>query len=326
MAGEPSRSAKEFVTLLVQSEKTGPLRILGLSSGAAEDELFLARQGHAVIASDSDIQKTLPAVQEGRAEGRQIEGRSIDLKAPIPLEDASVDAIYWRLGAQYLTNQELTQAAKEMYRVLRPGGTIYVVVKSKSDPYYQQFGGTEGSDGMVRYQDSQDKQWYSRNFLDDDAVRKIFEQFGEPTVTHSQEKLYQDIHESALTTFVGQKPDRAMGEEKGGIDLNAADSTLQVNATGQAMKFHIDPAMLERVENAPGLTPVILNIEPLDSLPAFLGLREDGGAENVVSATYGDGGRRRNVVRRVSVPVPRLRPEITQISSGYSRPYSAGSS
>ena len=61
----------------------------------------------------------------------------------------------------------------------------------------------------------------------------------------------------------------------GGIDLNAVDRTLSVDSAGQALRFHIDPAMLEKLEAAPGITPVILNIQPMKDLRQFLGLREE---------------------------------------------------
>ena len=41
---------------------------------------------------------------------------------------------------------------------------------------------------------------------------------------------------------------------------------------GVGSKFHIDPAMLERLQNAPGFVPVVIDVQPLKDLPAFLGL------------------------------------------------------
>ena len=64
--------------------------------------------------------------------------------------------------------------------------------------------------------------------------------------------------------------------DKGGINLNPVDKTLDVDAAqgAAAMKFNIDPAMLKEYQSAPGFVPVIMNIEPLESLPAFLGASE----------------------------------------------------
>jgi hypothetical protein len=38
------------------------------------------------------------------------------------------------------------------------------------------------------------------------------------------------------------------------------------------MKFHLDPAMLAQLQNAPGFVPVIISIRPMRDIKAFLGL------------------------------------------------------
>ncbi len=58
----------------------------------------------------------------------------------------------------------------------------------------------------------------------------------------------------------------------GGIDLNADNLTLQTKSQSGQIKFHTDPALLARFKDAPGLMPVIMNIQPLDDLKIFLGL------------------------------------------------------
>jgi hypothetical protein len=74
-------------------------------------------------------------------------------------------------------------------------------------------------------------------------------------------------------------PDRAMAENTGGIDLNAVDGALSVDGAGAgagtALRFNIDPAMLEKLEAAPGITPVIINIQPLRDVRQFLGIRPE---------------------------------------------------
>ena len=60
-------------------------------------------------------------------------------------------------------------------------------------------------------------------------------------------------------------------EEKGGIDLSS-DKALIVHNNGQAIQFHIDPAQLQRLQNAPGFSPTIVSIKPLRNLRRFLGI------------------------------------------------------
>lgn len=62
----------------------------------------------------------------------------------------------------------------------------------------------------------------------------------------------------------------AIEGKKGGIDLTPANMNLQTQNSGGEIKFHLDPAMLQQLQNAPGFVPVIINIKPLENLRIFL--------------------------------------------------------
>jgi len=87
----------------------------------------------------------------------------------------------------------------------------------------------------------------------------------------------------------------------GGIDLTPANMNIQIKTgsptslsrdsrpwaeafgddkailsqNGKGIKFHLDSAMLRQLQNAPGFTPIIINIEPMADLRQFLGLSQD---------------------------------------------------
>jgi hypothetical protein len=61
----------------------------------------------------------------------------------------------------------------------------------------------------------------------------------------------------------------------GGIDLTSANMNLQTRNSGGEIKFHIDPAMLQQLQNVPGFVPVIINIKPMTRLKEFLGINEE---------------------------------------------------
>ena len=67
---------------------------------------------------------------------------------------------------------------------------------------------------------------------------------------------------------------KAALQDLGGIDLTS-DKALEVRNNGLSIKFNIDPAMLAQLQNAPGFTPVIINIQPLTSLSEFLGVSQE---------------------------------------------------
>ncbi len=64
--------------------------------------------------------------------------------------------------------------------------------------------------------------------------------------------------------------DRAMLRDPGGIDLTPGKIALKTRDIGEAIKFNSDPAMLQRLQKASGVTPVIIGIHSLDSLRKFM--------------------------------------------------------
>ena len=60
---------------------------------------------------------------------------------------------------------------------------------------------------------------------------------------------------------------------KGGIDLSS-ENELLVQNNGQSIKFHIDPAQLQELQNSLGFVPVIINIQPMNNVREFLGITD----------------------------------------------------
>ncbi len=69
---------------------------------------------------------------------------------------------------------------------------------------------------------------------------------------------------------------------KGGIDFNSDLMDLQAQnpstgswqGSGGDIKLNIDPAILKQLQDAPGFTPVIINIQPMKDVRLFLGLQQ----------------------------------------------------
>ena len=60
----------------------------------------------------------------------------------------------------------------------------------------------------------------------------------------------------------------------GGIDLTPANMNVQVKTGSQEsndqIKFHLNPAMLAQLQKSPGFVPVVVSMQPLKSVAAFL--------------------------------------------------------
>jgi diguanylate cyclase (GGDEF)-like protein len=68
------------------------------------------------------------------------------------------------------------------------------------------------------------------------------------------------------------KNNKAMISNTGGIDLTAGKTPLEIQNSGEGIKFHLDPAQLAALRNAPGFTPVIISVQPMTDLKRFLGI------------------------------------------------------
>ena len=67
----------------------------------------------------------------------------------------------------------------------------------------------------------------------------------------------------------------AINSKHGGIDLTRDRMGLQVQDDGQSVQFKFDPAMIQQLQNSSGLTPVIIDIQPMTTtVPMFLGLSD----------------------------------------------------
>jgi len=75
--------------------------------------------------------------------------------------------------------------------------------------------------------------------------------------------------DKAMITPMNVKKDVNNTRNLGGIDLTS-DKALLVQNSGQGIKFHIDPAMFQQLQNAPGFVPIIINIQPMNNLRDFL--------------------------------------------------------
>jgi hypothetical protein len=104
---------------------------------------------------------------------------------------------------------------------------------------------------------------------------KFYKIFGDFKRNFKPEELKMDLAMSA--NYFHAVPSNVA--RNGGIDFTS-DKALSVQNNGQGIKFHIDPAQLAQLQNAPGFVPVIINIQPMTNLRDFLGLKEQ---ENNVS-------------------------------------------
>lgn len=136
MGGEPSDAGRDA---LARYQGARVKDLLELGPGQGRDTLLFAAAGITVTALDYAEpgldQIADKATQAGLA--GSIHPVVADVRALLPLADASVDAVYAHmLLCMSLTTAEVEKLIAEVQRVLRPGGLFVYSVRNTSDAHY----------------------------------------------------------------------------------------------------------------------------------------------------------------------------------------------
>lgn len=125
---EPQLDFKHFVKWLRKDQKVDleGLRVLDLGSGTGKNSLFLAERGSNVVGIE--LSKTAVRMAKERAEARELDAhfQTGDIGTTIPYEDANFDVILDVVSSNSLTEAERRVYIKEMKRLLKPGGYVFV--------------------------------------------------------------------------------------------------------------------------------------------------------------------------------------------------------
>lgn len=110
---------------------------VGISTGGvAEIRMAEANPKRHIVATTIDEEGVAFAqkyIAEKHLDG-QIETKIEDVAEPLPYRDAYFDYVYARLVLHYLPKDKLVAALAELHRVLKPGGRLFVVVRSTQCP------------------------------------------------------------------------------------------------------------------------------------------------------------------------------------------------
>ena len=96
------------------------------------------------------------------------------------------------------------------------------------------------------------------------------------TLPNNPAQLIKD-HEKEISDQIGIEKRK----DTGGIDFTPPQIHLETKIesdkgmlhVGYGIQFHIDPAILQQLKDAPGFVPVIINIQPMRNLKSFLETR-----------------------------------------------------
>ncbi|TLS42619.1 class I SAM-dependent methyltransferase [Streptomyces montanus] len=112
--------------------------VLELGSGHGRDALFFAREGFTVRATDFSATglDQLRAAARAQDVTERVTTVVHDVRDPLPLPDASVDAVFAHmLLCMALSTSEIHALVDEVRRVLRPGGVFVYTVRHTGDAH-----------------------------------------------------------------------------------------------------------------------------------------------------------------------------------------------
>ncbi len=113
--------------------------VVELAAGHGRDALYFAQRGFKVLATDFSAVAVEQIRRAAQAQGvaAQVSAEVHDLREPLPLEDATVDAVFAHMAlCMALSTKEIHALVDEVRRVLRPGGIFIYTVRHTGDAHY----------------------------------------------------------------------------------------------------------------------------------------------------------------------------------------------
>lgn len=176
---------------------------IGISTGgSAEIQMVKRHPDRHVIATTLDqngLNQTQAIIQENKLQ-HQITCKLEDVSKPLPYPNTSFDFIYARLVLHYLDNQALKNTLAELYRILKPNGRFFIVVRSVKDweialpttTYCEETGITTYPD--YRTIDSPTPRYIKRRFHSPQSITHFLNSanFTIDRITEYNEQLYHD--------------------------------------------------------------------------------------------------------------------------------------
>ena len=150
---KPSTSEEHGINLI--TEKDLNILSIGISTaGSAEIKMAEKNRNSHIIATTIDkegLNYTKNIIEQYGLSDR-IETKLEDISEKMPYNDEFFDFVYARLVLHYLDNENLTNALKEIKRVMKKHGRLYIVVRSRDEWEAKLEGATyDENTGITKY-------------------------------------------------------------------------------------------------------------------------------------------------------------------------------
>lgn len=174
---------------------------IGISTGGSAEIAMAKKCPNAKIIATTIDEKGLAFSIEKMSdfkEFNQIDVRIEDVSKPMPYEDNTFDFIYARLVLHYLTKQQLENALKEINRILKPNGILFIVARNNKEweiakkEYVIEY--DEETNMTTYYVQGKKEETAKRQFLSEEQLQSLINKynFKIKRIKSYKEKLYTD--------------------------------------------------------------------------------------------------------------------------------------
>ena len=162
---EPSFPAKQSVELFKEKNIKN---IIELGAGLGRDTIFFAKNSINVKALDYSPSaiKIINEKAEKKSLSNLVSTKIFDIRKKLPFKDNSIEACFSHmLYCMALSNLELENLNKEIYRILKPGGiNIYTVRHTKDGDY---------KNGVHLGEDLYENDGFIVHFFSEEKIKKL---------------------------------------------------------------------------------------------------------------------------------------------------------
>ena len=194
-----SKSEKRGLKLL--NSNMEKILSIGISTGGSAEIAMAKKCPNAKIIATTIDEKGLAFSVEKLSnfkEFNQIDVRIEDVSKSMPYEDNNFDFIYARLVLHYLTKQQLEKVLKEIHRVLKPNGILFIVARNNKEweiakkEYIIEY--DEETNMTTYYVQGRKEETAKRQFLSEEQLESLINKYNLKIkrIKSYKEKLYTD--------------------------------------------------------------------------------------------------------------------------------------
>lgn len=171
-------------------------KLLDLGAGQGQDSRYFTKLGYDV--TSTDISDSALKLSKENAGGLDIKFMEVDIANKLPFEDNSFDIVYSHLALHYFTDEKTREVFQEIFRVLKPQGTLASLFNTIEDAETTDPNYTPIEKDYYKSPEGLLKRYFSVDYLKD-VTGELFT----PVILDNKGETYKDEIKT-LIRFIGK--------------------------------------------------------------------------------------------------------------------------